>query len=150
VLLSPAIFDHSKVAMIDEMARLGLPPGNPFLSGQPALAYYYLWHFSAAELSLATGVNGWEADAALTAFTAYASIMLMMGLAVTLSGRPVACFFVPPLAFAGSLRPVLEFLFGKTALYSVVWPPTGFAGWFFQATWVPQHIASATCVLLAI
>lgn len=153
VLLSKAMFDHSKVAMIDEMARLGVPPGNPFHDGQGAaapLAYYYLWHFSAAELMLAGRINGWEADATLTAFSAYASIMLMMGLSVWLSGRASAAFWVPLLAFAGSLRPVLEFLIGKTALYSFVWPATGFAGWFFQATWVPQHIASATCVVIAI
>lgn len=151
VLLSPAMFDHAKVAMIDEMARLGVPPGNPFFGGAGGrLAYYYLWHFSAAELALATGISGWEADAALTAFSAYASLMLMMGLAVQLSGGATAAFFVPPLAFAGSLRPVLELLFGKTALYSFMWPPTGLAGWFFQATWVPQHIASAACVVLSI
>lgn len=151
VLLSPAIFDHSKVAMIDEMARLGVPPGNPFQGGATTpLAYYYLWHFSAAELVLATGITAWEADAALTAFTAYASIMLMMGLAVWLSGRASACFLVPLLAFAGSLRPALECLLGKTALYSFVWPPSGLAGFFFQATWVPQHIASATSVVVAI
>ena len=32
------IFDHAKVAMIDDMARLGLPPGNPFFGevGEPA------------------------------------------------------------------------------------------------------------------
>ena len=64
--------------------------------------------------------------------------------------RVSACFLVPLLAFAGSLRPVLEFLLGKTALYSFVWPPSGLAGWFFQATWVPQHIASATSVVIAI
>jgi hypothetical protein len=151
VLLSPAIFDHSKVAMIDEMARLGVPPGNPFQGGaNTSLAYYYLWHFSAAELVLATGITAWEADAALTAFTAYASIMLMMGLAVWLSGRASACFLVPLLAFAGSLRPVLECLLGKTVLYSTVWPPSGLAGFFFQATWVPQHFASATSVVVAI
>src|SRR3981081_2353073 len=30
VILAGPIFDHSKVAMIDEMARLGVPAGNPF------------------------------------------------------------------------------------------------------------------------
>ena len=37
VALAPPIFDHSKVAMIDEMTRLGLPPGNPFFGavGEP-------------------------------------------------------------------------------------------------------------------
>jgi len=30
VILAGPIFDHSKVAIIDEMARLGVPAGNPF------------------------------------------------------------------------------------------------------------------------
>jgi hypothetical protein len=37
------------------------------------VAYYYLWHFSAAVVAVLTGVSGWEADAALTWFTAFAS-----------------------------------------------------------------------------
>ncbi len=28
-------------------------------------------------------------------------------------------------------------------------PATGFAGWLFQSAWVPQHLASASCVVLA-
>ena len=37
IAFAPPIFDHSKVAMIDEMTRLGLPPGNPFFGevGEP-------------------------------------------------------------------------------------------------------------------
>jgi hypothetical protein len=27
---------------------------------------------------------------------------------------------------------------------------TGFSGWLFQAAWVPQHLTSASCVVLAI
>jgi len=92
VLAAPA-FDHSKVAMIDEMARLGVPPGNPFYGGAegPArLVYYYLWHFSAAELSLLAQVSGWEADAALTWFTAFASLAAMIGL-LRAEGRMFLC-----------------------------------------------------------
>src|SRR5256885_11436561 len=63
VQLSSPIFDHSKIALIDSIARLGLPPANPFFgefgeAGRPA--YYFLWYFSAAELRLALGVSGWE------------------------------------------------------------------------------------------
>lgn len=60
VTLAAAIFDHSKIAMIDDMVRVGLPAGNPFFGqqGDPhRLAYYYLWHFSAAELGLMTGAG---------------------------------------------------------------------------------------------
>ena len=91
--LAGPIFDHSKVAIIDEMTRLGLPPGNPFFgeAGHDLpLAYYYLWHFSAAELALLPGVSGWEADIALSAFTAFSSVALMMGFAAWIGGRAAA------------------------------------------------------------
>src|SRR5262249_25647476 len=61
VILAGPIFDHSKIAMIDEMARLGVPPGNPFFGeggGTSRLGYYYLWHFIAAELAAAFGGCG--------------------------------------------------------------------------------------------
>ncbi len=149
VILSGPIFDHAKVAMIDEMVRLGLPPGNPFFGeeGQPSrLAYYYLLHFSAAELALLLGISGWEADAALTWFSAFASLMLMIGLATWISGRRIAALFVLLVCATGSLRPLLATIPG---IDSVIIPATGFAGWLFQTAWVPQHIASASCVVLA-
>jgi hypothetical protein len=152
VTLAGPIFDHSKVAMIDEMVRLGLPPGNPFFgeAGHEArLVYYYLWHFSAAEISLTFGVGGWTADVALTAFTGFATLALMMGFAVWIAGHASAAYFVVLLAFAASLHPVVEFVMPPETLYSYMLPPTGFAGWLFQTTWAPQHVASAGCVVLS-
>jgi hypothetical protein len=152
VAFAGPIVDHSKVALIDEMTRLGLPPGNSFFgpaSHDQGLAYYYLWHFSAAELSLILGVTGWEADIALTAFTAFSSAALMMGFAAWIGRRVGAAVWVVPLAFAASLRPVLEAVFGDKNVYAIFRPQTGFAGWLFQTSWAPQHIASASCVLLA-
>ena len=93
VQLADPIFDHAKIAIIDAMARLGVPPVNPVFGefGAPGrLAYYYLWHFSAAELALVARATGWEADIGLTWFTAFASLSLMMGLAVWLSKRSAA------------------------------------------------------------
>ena len=87
VRLADPIFDHAKIAFIDAMTRLGVPPVNPVFGefGTPGrLAYYYLWHFSAAELALVARASGWEADIGLTWFTAFASLALMMGLAVWL------------------------------------------------------------------
>lgn len=149
VVLSAPIFDHAKVAMVDEMIRLGLPPGNPFFGeeGQPArLVYYYLLHFSAAELALLTGIGGWEADAAMTWFSAFASLMLMIGLATWLSGRKLAAPLALLVCLSASLRPLLAYIPGVD---HVIIPATGFAGWLFQTAWVPQHIASASCVVLA-
>jgi len=153
VQLSSPIFDHSKIALIDSIARLGLPPVNPFFgefgeAGRPA--YYFLWYFSAAELRLALGVSGWEADIGLTWFSAFASLTLMMGLAVWLGARSSAAAWVVVLSTAGSLRAVLGAMFSDEQLYSWLAPPIGLAGWLFQSAWTPQHMMSASCVVLAI
>ena len=153
VILAPAIFDHSKLAMIDEMTRHGLPPGNPFFheaGGPERLVYYYLFYYSAAGLSLLTGISGWEADVAMTWFAAFSALLLMMGLAAWFGGRPLAALWVLPLAVSASLRPLLFMLFGHPRVDAVLMSATGFAGWQSQAAWVPQHLMSATCVVLAI
>jgi hypothetical protein len=152
VHLADPIFDHSKIAIIDAIARQGLPPVNPVfgvLGTAGRLAYYYLWHFSVAELSLPLRVSGWEADIGLTWFTAFASLSLMMGLAVWLSQRSVAAIWVVLLAAATSLRATLGWIFGSYTLVPFLSPPIGFAGWLFQAAWVPQHLMSASCVMTA-
>jgi hypothetical protein len=154
VALAAPIFDHAKIAIVDEMVRLGLPPGNPFLGPvqepHSRLTYYYLWHFSAAELALATGISGWEADAAMTWFTAFSSLMLMVGCTVWLSGRAGAGLWALLLAVAGSLRPVLAAVTGADTLQSFMRAGTGFGGWYFQLAWSPQNVAAATCVVLAV
>ena len=48
----------------------------------------------AAEGALALRVTGWEADIALTWFTAFASLALMMGIAAWLGKKPAAAFIV--------------------------------------------------------
>ena len=151
VQLADPIFDHAKIAFIDSMARLGVPPVNPVFGefGAPGrLAYYYLWHFSAAELALVARATGWEADIGLTWFTAFASLSLMMGLAVWLSKRSAA-IWVAALAAAGSVWVTLYWIAGTDDLRPVLGPPIGMAGWLFQASWVPQHLMSASCAMLA-
>jgi hypothetical protein len=81
--------------------------------------------------------------------TAFASLAAMMGLAVHVSGRPSAALWVVPLALAASLRPVLKMLWSADRLDAVLLPDIGFAGWFFQSAWVPQHLMSASCVVVA-
>jgi hypothetical protein len=149
--LSASIFDHAKVALIDEMIRAGVPPTNPFFNevGAPeGVAYYYLWHFAAALVAVMTGLSGWEADAALTGFTAFASLLTMIGLVVRLGGRLPAAFIVVALAATASLRPLLEGL-APQATHAVIGRATGLGGWLFQIAWAPQHLASASCVVLA-
>ncbi len=153
IALAAPIFDHSKIALIDEMARLGVPAGNPFFgeAGSPVrVAYYYLWHFSAAELALLMNLRGWEADAGLTWFTAFASLSLMMGLATWFAGRAAAAYWALLLAATASLRPFLTLLLGAENAYALIGWSTGFGGWLFQSGWAPQHFAGAMCCVLAI
>ena len=151
VTLSASIFDHSKVALIDEMIRAGVPPANPFFdeAGMPGgVAYYYLWHFGAALVAVLTGLTGWEADAALSGFTAFASLLMMIGLVLRLGGRLPAGLVVVALAATASLRPLLGEL-APQATSAVIGEASGLGGWLFQIAWAPQHVASATVVVLA-
>jgi hypothetical protein len=135
------------------MTRQGVPPVNPVFGEFGAagrLAYYYLWHFSAAELALPLHVSGWEADIGLTWFTAFASLTLMMGIAVWLSKRSGAAILVVVLAAGTSLRGMLGLLFGSYRLEPFLASPNGFAGWLFQSAWAPQHLMSASCVVAAL
>lgn len=153
VHLADQMIDHSKIAIVDAMARQGLPPINPVFGelGMPGrLAYYYLWHYSAAELALALGASGWEADIGLTWFTAFASLTLMMALAVWLAKDARAAIAAVALAAAASLRPTLARLFGAHGLAPFMIGPTGFGGWLFQSAWAPQHLMAASCVVIAI
>ena len=150
VHLAAPIFDHSKIAIIDAMTRQGLPPVNPvFGNDGEHLAYYYLWHFSAAALALPLHVSGWEADIGLTWFTAFASLTLMMALAVWLSRRAGAAFLVVALAASASLREAFFLFFGNYGLEPFLQRPSGFAGWLFQSAWVPQHLMAASAAIVS-
>ncbi len=151
VHLADPIFDHAKIAIIDAMMRQGVPPLDPVFGGSvQRLAYYYLWHFSAAAVALPLPASGWEADAGLTWFTAFASLTLMMALAVWLSKRQGAALWVVVFAAATSLRTTLSMLFHSYGLEPFLATPNGFAGWLFQSAWVPQHLMSAGCVVAAL
>ena len=153
VFLAGPIFDHSKIALIDEMLRNGVPPANPFFAedgGAGHVTYYYLWHFSAAQLARLTGASGWEADIGLSWFSAFASLMTMSGLAFRLSGRQLPALLVLVLSIVGSLRPVLVDIFGEESLHAVLKHGSGFAGWLFQTSWSPHHVVAAACVVVTI
>jgi hypothetical protein len=149
--LGEAMFDHTKAAIIDDIVRLGLPPGNPFFAGPgPRLVYYYLWHFTAAVPAALWRTTGWEADIGLTWFTAFASLSLMMGLAVSLSRRRIASGLALLLCLGASLKPLLRLAlpshFLDRALSQYPWPQS----WIFQASWAPQHLAAASCTVVAV
>ena len=43
----------------------------------------------------------------------------------------------------------LYWIFHAKSLGPVLLPSIGMAGWLFQATWVPQHLMAASCVVTA-
>jgi hypothetical protein len=45
---------------------------------------------------------------------------------------------------------LLGSLLGAQGLDGLLAHPTGFAGWLYQSAWVPQHLMSASCVVLAV
>ena len=151
VMLASPIFDHSKIAMIDEMIRSGVPAQNPFFSevGRLRIASPIITSgISAPPWSAClTGVSGWEADAALTWFTAFASLLVMIAIAIRIGGRPSAAGCHRALLARASLRSACNGC-GRMARPARIGWTTGFGGWLFQTSWAPQHIASAMCVAL--
>ena len=153
VILAGPIFDHSKIALINEILRSGLPPANPFFArdgGSGHISYYYLWHFSAAQLARLTGASGWEADIGLTWFSAFASLMTMCGLSLRLSRRRLPAILVLVFSVLGSVRPVLVGIFGEEPLHAVLKHGSGLAGWLFQTSWSPHHVVAAACAVVTV
>jgi hypothetical protein len=150
LLLAPPMFDHVKIAVVDAILRSGLPVPNPFYGpgGRGVFAYYYLWHFSAALLARLSGAGGWAAEAAMTGFTASATLLLVMGVARALGGRALALALSVLLCLPGSLRPVLGWLAGSLGSNPFIPRKSDIGGWLNQAAWVPQHLASASCVVV--
>ena len=151
MLLSPPMFDHVKVAIVDSIVRNGLPVQNPFLGGaaSPPLAYYYLWHFSAAELASMLGVHGWTGEAAMTGVTAFSSLALMMAVGQAIGGR-LACAGIVLLSATGTIRPLMDGVLGQPLSGALMRRDADLGGWLTQSAWVPQHLASACCVVAAV
>jgi len=151
ILLAPPMFDHVKIALVDAILRSGLPVPNPFYGPQNPghLAYYYLWHFATATVACVLHEGGWAAEAGMTGFTAFASVMLVMGLARALGGRTLSLLAAPVLCLPGSVRPVLAALAGRAGAEGFIPSGSDLGGWLNQAAWVPQHLASSCCAMVS-
>ncbi|WP_244514794.1 hypothetical protein [Ensifer sp. LCM 4579] len=156
--LGHPIWDHGKIAIINEIAQNGLPPSNPYYSeaGSPkTLIYHYVWYFIAACLSIVTGASGWEADIALTGMTALFSTFVVAWLAVARSRCANAAWWVLPLLLIGSLKPIVQFVSGNwldtwMVRHSHFQEMQFHQTWIFAATWTPQHVFSGTVTLVAV
>lgn len=133
------IYDHGKVALVDALAREGLPPLTPYLAPGRTLPlnYYFYWHFLASQLKFFPHVAGMHADVAMTWITMSAVLMLCVRMAR----------FVGASWLGAAVTVVL--LFGQRILpLPGLSPLEGFATTLPQATWVPQHLLAGACVVL--
>ncbi len=133
------IFDHEKVAIIDEIVNNGNPPHNPFVSfagTSNVLNYYYLWYLLAAAGSITMGLSGWAADVALTFVTTLASLMAVIWIATGYSGKKTAAWWVIVTSLIGPANVLLR---GHTL-----------EPWIIQAFWVPQHIFAGTLAVITV
>jgi len=149
--LSRPTYDHSKVVLVDAIARQGLLPTNPTYAqdGEPvALNYYWGLHFFMAQARVLLCISGWAADVAGTWLAAVALVGVAAGIALRLAGRARAGFLAALLCVCGPPSPVLLSAFGP-----------GVARWFPGALdverqvlnhmmWSPQHTVAAAVLLL--
>jgi hypothetical protein len=147
------VFDHAKIAVIDEMLRTGVPPANPVFEpggGAGQISYYYFWLFGAAELGHVTSSSGWEADIASSWFTAFASLLLIGGIAFQIGRRLAAVYLAVLFAFIGSLRPALAWVIGQPTVDGLLRHQTGLANWLLETSWSPHHVMAAGCAVVAL
>jgi hypothetical protein len=148
-----SIYDHLKTAIIDTMAREGMPPRTPYISndGSPVgLNYYYGWHLLAAILRTLPGNSSLGADIGLTWVTGFATTVALAGLAWRL--RPsiwsiIACFLVMT---GATLAPVMRLILPDSMTNIFLSESHPIEGYILQAAWVLQHVSSGLFVVLAL
>ena len=152
VALTDVVFDHAKIAISDEIRRNGLPPYNPFYHEAGAnnfLTYYYLWYFLEAQAALWTSASSWAVDIALTGLTAFLAICSVCWASLRYSGKASAGWVALAICCAGNFGHFIDYLIGPW-LDAHMATRFIFDTWLIQATWVPQHLFSACCALLAV
>ncbi len=141
------IFDHMKIALVDGIAREGLPPLNPFYAPEGEripLIYYYAWHFFGAQLKTLAGVGGWQAEIAMTWLTSLATLALLAGVAIRLSGRAWAGPAVLLLFLAGPPADLLPWVMGPRWERWLAYPDSHpLEVLWIQLSWAPQHVFAA-------
>lgn len=153
---SMIMFDHLKVGIIDAIKREGLPVINPFtisVNNDGQLHYYLLWYATAALIASALHISGWVANIIMTFSTAAASFLTIAGIYRKISGvnstkiKAISLIFL--ISISGSSTIFFGMLFGSHSrlFFSGEHP---LEPWLVQASWVPQHIASASLMCFLI
>ncbi len=154
LFVNAPIFDHAKIAIVDSIAREGMLPQNPYYA--PAgetiqLIYYYTWHFLVSQLKMITAATGWQAEVAMSWFTGFSCLGFLCGLAIRMTRKTRAGFFVLLFSLTGPPALSLPKLLGPGSSDWVGFPPGhSLELWLIQMSWAPQHVFSAIAVIVLI
>lgn len=148
------IFDHLKIAIVDSIAREGMPVLNPFYAPggeRIQLIYYYGWHFLVAQVKLLGNLSGWQAEVAFTWFTSSAVIAMVMAVAIRLCGKARAGVFVLLLGSTKFLYQILPYIFGPDIPKAIgLVPVIPLDLLLAHLSWAPQHVFSGLCGFMLI
>lgn len=155
--LSVVMADQSyRIAFTDAVVRTGIPPANPlYFSGAPAaMRYYYFWYVLCAAVVKFAHVT---AQQSFIASTIWAGFGLFTTVKLYTShffhwGRRQQWIAMGLLAVTGAdLIPALGNAFGQPALNGDIewWSVDPIDAWPDSLLWVPHHVASVLCCLLA-
>lgn len=146
LFVNAQIFDHMKISIVDSIVREGLPPLNPYYAPEGeriSLVYYYAWHFDAAMIRLITGVSSWQAEVAFSWFSSFSAMGFLAAMAIRITGKQLAGFFVVLLALTGSPADVLPEIAGHRWEQWLGYPGHLLEVIWIQLSWAPQHVFSA-------
>lgn len=155
ITFSIPIFDHIKVAVIDSITRNGLPISNPFLishSNDGVFHYYYLWYLLAANISIIFHISGYSSDIILTFITSFVSILTAFFLVSEICSKKnkiKAQYIICLLLFSGPSIDVINIILNGH-LSDILSHNHSLETWIYQAAWVPQHLLSASFVVLSL
>jgi len=159
--MTVAMYDHgARVSWIDAILRTGIPPVNPnyqFL--RPSIQRnYYFWYVDCAVVSRLSNLPAfatlyascvWSGIALASLFGLYLKYFLEVG--DRLRRQFLICLFLLSVTGLDLLAVIWTTFFVHMPLPPNLegWSSNAVLSWFNSLTWVPHHIASLLCCLLA-
>ena len=148
-----------RVAFTDSVLRTGVPPANPlyFPGHSQPMRYYYFWYVvcaMAARIGHVTARQAFIASSAWAGFGMAAILALYVRhfLGVVEGVRRQTWIAIALLAVTGAdLLPAIGNIFLQTALNGDMewWSNDQISSWADSLLWVPHHVSSLLCCLVA-
>lgn len=145
-----------RISFTDAVLRTGVPPANPlYFAGSPAvMRYYYFWYVLCATVVKLAHVSARQAFIASSAWAGFGLLATVQLLTTHFYrwGRKQRWIAVGLLTVMGAdLLPALGNALGQPHMNGDIewWSVDPLDAWPDSLLWVPHHVASALCCLLA-